>query len=46
MEKIVTSHHSIAEYAVIGIDDDFKEKTSLALVVNRFRLENDINIFC
>lgn len=36
MEEIVSSHHSVAECAVIGINDDLKGQVPLALVVNKF----------
>lgn len=49
MEEIVASHHSVAECAVIGINDDLKGQTPLALVVTRlgeemehFQLEQEI----
>jgi propionyl-CoA synthetase len=49
MEEIVASHHSVAECAVIGINDDLKGQIPLALVVNKsgddiehFQLEQEI----
>ena len=36
MEEIVSSHHSVAECAVIGINDELKGQVPLALVVNKF----------
>ncbi len=49
MEEIVSSHHSVAECAVIGINDDLKGQIPLALVVNKsgesiqhFQLEQEI----
>ena len=49
MEEIVASHHSVAECAVIGINDDLKGQIPLALVVNNsgddiehFQLEQEI----
>lgn len=33
MEEIVSSHHSVAECAVVGINDDLKGQVPLALVV-------------
>ncbi len=33
MEEVVASHHSVAECAVIGINDDLKGQIPLALVV-------------
>jgi propionyl-CoA synthetase len=49
MEEIVASHHSVAECAVIGINDDLKGQTPLALVVTKlgediehFQLEQEI----
>ena len=36
MEEIVASHHSVAECAVIGINDELKGQTPLALVVTKF----------
>jgi propionyl-CoA synthetase len=49
MEEIVSSHHSVAECAVIGINDDLKGQVPLALVVNKsgesiehFQLEQEI----
>jgi len=49
MEEIVASHHSVAECAVIGIHDDLKGQTPLALVVTKlgdelehFQLEQEI----
>ena len=49
MEEIVSSHHSVAECAVIGIHDDLKGQTPLALVVTKlgdeiehFQLEQEI----
>jgi len=35
MEEIVSSHHSVAECAVIGINDDLKGQIPLALVVTK-----------
>ncbi|MNF33152.1 Acetyl-coenzyme A synthetase [compost metagenome] len=35
MEEIVASHHAVAECAVIGINDDLKGQTPLALVVTK-----------
>ncbi len=35
MEEIVSSHHSVAECAVIGINDELKGQVPLALVVNK-----------
>jgi propionyl-CoA synthetase len=43
MEEIVASHHSVAECAVIGINDDLKGQVPLALVVNK--LGEDIEHF-
>jgi len=37
MEEIVSSHHSVAECAVIGINDELKGQVPLALVVNKLR---------
>lgn len=37
MEEIVASHHSVAECAVIGINDDLKGQIPLALVVTKAR---------
>ena len=49
MEEIVASHPSVAECAVIGINDDLKGQTPLALVVTKlddeiehFQLEQEI----
>lgn len=49
MEEIVASHHSVAECAVIGINDALKGQTPLALVVTKldaeiehFQLEQEI----
>jgi propionyl-CoA synthetase len=49
MEEIVSSHHSIAECAVIGINDELKGQIPLALVViksgeviENFQLEHEI----
>ncbi|MEO8233858.1 MAG: acetate--CoA ligase [Flavobacterium sp.] len=49
MEEIVSSHHSVAECAVIGINDELKGQIPLALVVNKsgesiehFQLEQEI----
>lgn len=49
MEEIVASHHSIAECAVVGIHDELKGQTPLALVVTKlgeeiehFQLEQEI----
>jgi propionyl-CoA synthetase len=49
MEEIVSSHHSVAECAVIGINDELKGQTPLALVVTKlgediehFQLEQEI----
>jgi propionyl-CoA synthetase len=49
MEEIVASHHSVAECAVIGINDELKGQTPLALVViklgesiEHFQLEQEI----
>ncbi|MFE3847284.1 AMP-binding protein [Flavobacterium sp. LB3P45] len=49
MEEIVASHHSVAECAVIGINDTLKGQTPLALVVTKldggiehFQLEQEI----
>ncbi|WP_462223174.1 acetate--CoA ligase [Flavobacterium sp.] len=49
MEEIVSSHHSVAECAVIGINDDLKGQIPLALVVNKsgesiehFQLQHEI----
>ena len=36
MEEIVASHHSVAECAVIGINDELKGQIPLALVVTKF----------
>ena len=36
MEEIVSSHHSVAECAVIGINDELKGQVPLALVVTKF----------
>lgn len=36
MEEIVSSHHSVAECAVIGINDELKGQIPLALVVSKF----------
>lgn len=35
MEEIVASHHAVAECAVIGINDELKGQTPLALVVTK-----------
>lgn len=43
MEEIVSSHHSVAECAVIGINDALKGQTPLALVVTK--LDSDIEHF-
>ena len=43
MEEIVASHHSVAECAVIGINDDLKGQIPLALVVTK--LEDEIEHF-
>ena len=43
MEEIVASHHSVAECAVIGINDDLKGQIPLALVVAK--LGEDIEHF-
>lgn len=50
MEEIVASHHSVAECAVIGINDELKGQTPLALVVTKlgeemehFQLEQEIS---
>lgn len=49
MEEIVSSHHSVAECAVIGINDDLKGQIPLALVVTKideeienFQLEYEV----
>jgi propionyl-CoA synthetase len=49
MEEIVSSHHSVAECAVIGINDDLKGQVPLALVVNKlgdniehFQLQHEV----
>jgi propionyl-CoA synthetase len=49
MEEIVAAHHSVAECAVIGINDDLKGQTPLALVVvksgdviEHFQIEQEI----
>jgi propionyl-CoA synthetase len=49
MEEIVASHHSVAECAVIGINDDLRGQIPLALVVTKlgeeiehFQLEQEI----
>lgn len=49
MEEIVASHHSVAECAVIGIHDDLKGQSPLALVViklgdemEHFQIEQEI----
>jgi propionyl-CoA synthetase len=49
MEEIVAAHHSVAECAVIGINDDLKGQIPLALVVTKlgdeiehFQLEQEI----
>jgi len=49
MEEIVASHHSVAECAVIGINDELKGQVPLALVVNKhgdaiehFQLQHEI----
>lgn len=49
MEEIVASHHSVAECAVIGINDDLKGQIPLALVVTKsgeeiehFQLQHEI----
>ena len=39
MEEIVASHQSVAECAVIGINDDLKGQTPLALVVTKLGIE-------
>jgi propionyl-CoA synthetase len=36
MEEIVASHHSVAECAVIGINDDLKGQVPLAMVVTKY----------
>ena len=43
MEEIVASHHSVAECAVIGIHDDLKGQSPLALVV--IKLGDEIEHF-
>ena len=49
MEEIVSSHHSVAECAVIGINDELKGQVPLALVVTKsgeaienFQLQHEI----
>jgi propionyl-CoA synthetase len=49
MEEIVASHHSVAECAVIGINDELKGQIPLALVVNKhgediehFQLQHEV----
>ena len=49
MEEIVSSHHSVAECAVIGINDDLKGQVPLALVVTKsgediehFQLQHEV----
>jgi propionyl-CoA synthetase len=49
MEEIVASHHSVAECAVIGINDDLKGQIPLALVVTKlgeeiehFQLQHEV----
>lgn len=49
MEEIVSSHHSVAECAVIGINDELKGQIPLALVVTKsgediehFQLQHEI----
>ena len=49
MEEIVSSHHSVAECAVIGINDELKGQVPLALVVNKlgeniehFQLQHEV----
>ncbi|MFY7757088.1 MAG: AMP-binding enzyme, partial [Flavobacterium stagni] len=49
MEEIVAAHHSVAECAVIGINDDLKGQIPLALVVTKsgeeiehFQLQHEI----
>ncbi|NHM06856.1 propionyl-CoA synthetase [Flavobacterium sp. CYK-4] len=49
MEEIVASHHSVAECAVIGVNDELKGQTPLALVVMKsgetiehFQLEQEV----
>ena len=49
MEEIVASHHSVAECAVIGVNDELKGQAPLALVVTKsgetiehFQLEQEI----
>jgi len=49
MEEIVASHHSVAECAVIGINDELKGQIPLALVVTKagedmehFQLQHEI----
>lgn len=39
MEEIVASHQSVAECAVIGINDDLKGQNPLALVVTKLEVE-------
>ena len=49
MEEIVSSHHSVAECAVIGINDELKGQVPLAIVVNKlgeniehFQLQHEV----
>jgi propionyl-CoA synthetase len=49
MEEIVSSHHSVAECTVIGINDELKGQVPLALVVNKsgesiehFQLQHEV----
>jgi propionyl-CoA synthetase len=49
MEEIVASHHSVAECAVIGINDELKGQIPLALVVTKlgeeiehFQLQHEV----
>ena len=49
MEEIVSSHHSVAECAVIGINDELKGQIPLALVVTKsgedmehFQLQHEV----
>jgi len=49
MEEIVASHHSVAECAVIGINDELKGQIPLALVVSKsgdtvekFQLQHEV----
>lgn len=49
MEEIVSSHHSVAECAVIGINDDLKGQVPLALIVTKsgediehFQLQHEV----